>query len=113
MDKNQVSQGAPAGIRSTGNRQLLQARLLLLTLLLAFSLASLSQGPFVQVAEQTLRADKVSKTGLQPGPSALDCTHCEREYVECLASGGQAFCDIQYEICLESCFGRGTGSLRD
>lgn len=99
MDKGQISQGTHAGVLSTNNRQLLWPRFFLLVLFLALSLSSLQPRAAAQAGNQTLRADKVSVTSHQPRASA---PNCERAYVECLAGGGGAICDIQYNVCIES-----------
>jgi hypothetical protein len=113
MDKNQASQGTPDGIHSTGKRQLFWARFFLLALFLAFSLASLQPGTPVQAADQASPGDKLRIMSLQPGASAPDCSHCERAYVECMASGGGAICAQQYDACLVACLEEGDESSGD
>lgn len=102
MNKNQTSQGAHAGVLSTGNRQLFWARFSLLALFLALSLASLQLRAAAQAADQTLRGNKVSMTSHQPRASAPNAPPCEQLLVECLANGGgAAACGAQYDACLE------------
>jgi hypothetical protein len=113
MDKNQVSQEAPAGDRSTGNRQPFYARLFLLALLLAFSLAILQPVIPAQAADQRPQRDKAGMTSPQTGAAAPDCSHCERAFVECMASGGGVICAIQYDACIAACLEEGAASLRD
>ena len=103
MDKNQITQGMHAGVLSTTNRQLPWARIFLLALFLAFSLASLQPRASAQAADQTLRGNKASITSHQPRASGPTCSECQQALVACLANGGGANCDIQYDACIESC----------
>lgn len=112
MGKNQTSQETTCGVRSEGNRQLLWARVFLMASLLAFSLIVLQPGPPVQAGNQPLRGENVGRPSIQTSGFATDCTHCERAYVECLAAGGDVFCEIQYDACLEACLEGGTFSLQ-
>lgn len=107
MDKNRLSQEAPAGVHSTGNRQLLLARSFLLVLFLAFSLASLQPGTPARADNQQLRGDKTSITSMQSEAFEPDCSHCEWAYVQCLASGGGVICSIQYNACIDECLDEG------
>jgi hypothetical protein len=103
MDKNQTSQGAPADVLSSANRRLFQARLFLPALFLAISLLSLQPVVSVQASDRVLQGDKLSLMQLQPEAASPDCDACERNYVLCLASGGGASCDVQYNACIENC----------
>lgn len=97
MDKNQISRGTHASVLLTANRQLPWARIFFLALFLAFGLASMQARASAQ--GQTLRGTKAGMTSRQPRTSA---SSCEQAYVECLANGGGAICDIQYNACIES-----------
>jgi hypothetical protein len=99
MDKNQISQGTHASVLSTANRQLPWTRILLLSLFLAFGLASQQPRASAQAADQSLRGDQASMTSRQPKRSAQNAPPCEQLLVQCLASGGGARCLDEYDAC--------------
>lgn len=102
MDKNQISRGTHASVLSTANRQLSWTRILLLSLFLAFSLASLRPTASAQAADQRLQENQAVVTNRQPTAAARNAPPCEQLLVECLASGaGAAFCGAQYDVCIE------------
>jgi hypothetical protein len=103
MDKNQTSQGARAGVLSSGGQQLFWTRLFLPALFLVISLLGLQPGALVHASDQMQQGDKHSLTSLQPVAAAPDCDACERALVECLASGGGSSCAAQYNACIENC----------
>lgn len=101
MDKNQISQGTHASVLSTVNRHLPWTRILLLvSLFLAFGLASQQSWASAQAADQSLRADQASMTSRQPKHSAQNEPPCEQMLVQCLANGGGGICLDEYDECV-------------
>jgi hypothetical protein len=104
MEKNQTSQASPAGIPATRNRQLVLARFFFLALFLAFSVISIQPQTTAQAAGQRLHLGHASLAHNHPQAFAPACpSDCERTYVQCLANGGGAICDTQYDSCLAGC----------
>lgn len=104
MDKNQTSQGTHAGVLSATNPQLSRARILLLALLLAFSLASLQPGVSIQAAaDRTASANEAGLRSHQSGSLQPNCQACQQALVACLANGGGSACDIEFDFCIATC----------
>lgn len=96
MDKNQISQGTHASVLSPINRKPLGARLLLVLLFLALSLASLQPGVSAKGAARRLMPSNVTRV------IAPSCPVCEQQLADCLANGGSN-CYFAYTLCLPSC----------
>jgi hypothetical protein len=103
MDKNQTSQGTHARVLSTANRQPLGARVLLVLLFLALSLASLQPRASAQgAADQRMPATSSSVTSLHQRALAPSCPECQQAYQDCLGNGGSN-CNAAYIACMASC----------
>jgi hypothetical protein len=100
MDKKQTSQGTHASVLSSANRQPLGARVLLVLLFLAVSLASLQPRASAQDAAQRPTSSKV--TSAQPRTLAPSCPECQQAYMDCLGNGGSN-CNSTYLACMASC----------
>ncbi|HEY9230907.1 MAG TPA: hypothetical protein VIS78_02145 [Blastocatellia bacterium] len=104
MEKNQTSQASPAGIPATRNRQLVLARFFFLALFLAFSVISIQPQTTAQAAGQKWHGGHAGHARSHSKAFAPACpSDCEHAYVQCLANGGGASCDTQYDTCLAGC----------
>jgi len=102
MDKKHISRGAHASVLSSANRQPLGARVLLVLLFLALTLASLQPGASAQDAGQRMSATSSSVTSLNEQALAPSCPECQQAYVDCLGNGGSN-CYATYTTCMATC----------
>jgi len=101
MDKNRSSLGTHAGVSSAANHQRFSSRILLLTLLLALSLASLQPRASAQAADQRSPGNQAPMTSHNQRRLARNAPTCEELLLECLANGGsQAVCGAEYDACV-------------
>lgn len=100
MDKNQISQGTHASVLSTANRQYLGARVLLILLFLALSLASLQ--PRVSAQGAAHRPTSSNVTGARQRAIAPNCPECQQALMDCVANGGSN-CNAAFIACMASC----------
>ena len=100
MDKNQISQGTHASVLSTANRLPLGARVLLVLLFLALSLASLQPGVSAQGAAEGPISSNV--TGAHQRAIAQSCPECQQALTDCLNNGGSN-CYAVYTTCMANC----------
>ena len=103
MDKKKISQGAHASVLSTSNRQLSQARSLLLLLFLGLSLSSLQPKASAEAADQAFGEQTISTTNLKPRTAARSCPECNAALDLCTGSGGGSECYTTYYACIASC----------
>ena len=99
MDKNQISQGTHASVLSTANRKPLGARVLLVLLFLALSLASLQPGVSAKGAQGPMSSNV---TGAHQGAIAPSCPECEQALSDCINNGGSN-CYGVYTTCMANC----------
>ena len=100
MNKNQISQGTHASVLSTANRKPLGARVLLVLLFLALSLASVQPRVSAKDAAEGPIASKV--TGAHKGAIAPSCPECQQALTDCLNNGGSN-CYGVYTTCMATC----------
>jgi hypothetical protein len=103
MDKKQISQETHASVFSNANRQLLGARVLLVLLFLALSLASLQPKASAEAADQTFGEQTISTTNRGPRTAVRSCPECESGLSACIASGGGSECYTVYNACIAGC----------
>jgi hypothetical protein len=101
MDKKQISQGTHASVLSHVNRQPLGARVLLVLLFLALSLASLQPRASAQGAAQSMQSSS-SATRARQGAIAPNCVACQDALTACVQNGGSN-CSAEYSACMATC----------
>lgn len=102
MDKNQANRGTHASVLHNVNRQLSGARLFLLLLFLAVSLASPQSRISAKAADQSIRGTSSSLTSPQKQAVALNCPACQQALIECLGNGGSN-CYADFNVCMANC----------